>query len=174
MNKVIIIFFIFLSNLVLALDFKDLNIKTDNISGEFREVMILNGFDEEIESFGEFKIKNKELFWTIKKPLENSIKITEQGIFFLSNNKWEKQKNSLMDRELFLAVMQLDFKRLQKDFEISLQGDKLNWQLNLRPKSKLLKEIFKNISIKGGQIVYDIEIINAQNDITKTWFKNVK
>ena len=87
MNKAIIIFFIFLSNLVLALDFKDLNIKTDNISGEFREVMILNGFDEEIESFGEFKFKNKELFWTIKKPLENSIKITEQGIFFLSNNK---------------------------------------------------------------------------------------
>ena len=135
--------------------------------------MLLIGFDEPIKSSGEFEIKNKELIWHIKEPIENSVKIAQNGIFSLENGKWELQKNSLMDKELFLAIFSLDFSVLQKDFDISLSGESGAWELNLTPKSLLFKEIFKNITIKGGEMVREIATTNAQGDITKTWFSDV-
>ena len=170
----ILLSFLAVCGLIFGLEFSDLDLKTDNISGKFNEEMILGGFDEPIKSGGEFEIKNKELIWHIKEPTINSVKIGSEGIFNLENGEWILQKNSLMDKELFLAIFSLDFDRLKKDFDIDLVGEKSAWELNLTPKSLLFKEIFKNITIKGGEIVREIAITNAQGDETRTLFSDVK
>ena len=170
----ILLSFLAFCGLVFGLEVGELNLKTDNISGKFNEEMILGGFDEPIKSSGEFEIKNKELIWHIKEPLESSVKIAQNGIFSLENGKWELQKNSLMDKELFLAIFSLDFGVLQKDFDISLSGESGAWELNLSPKGAIFKEIFKNITIKGGEMVREIAITNAQGDETRTLFSDVK
>ena len=170
----ILLSFLAFCGLVFGLEVGELNLKTDNISGKFNEEMILGGFDEPIKSSGEFEIKGGELFWHIKEPIENSVKISPNGIFSLENGKWELQKNSLMDKELFLAIFSLDFSVLQKDFDISLSGESGAWELNLSPKGAIFKEIFKNIIIKGGEMVREIAITNAQGDETRTLFSDVK
>ena len=170
----ILLSFLAFCGFVFGLEVSELNLKTDNISGKFNEEMILNGFDEPIKSSGEFEIKNKELIWHIKEPLDSSVKIAQDGIFSLENGKWELQKNSLMDKELFLAIFSLDYGVLQKYFDISLSGESGAWELNLSPKGAIFKEIFKNIIIKGGETVREIAITNAQGDETRTLFSDVK
>ena len=83
----ILLSFLAFCGLVFGLEVGELNLKTDNISGKFNEEMILGGFDEPIKSSGEFEIKNKELIWHIKEPLESSVKIVQNGIFSLENGK---------------------------------------------------------------------------------------
>ena len=67
---------------------------------------------------------------------------------------------------LFFAVLQGDSSGLQRDFELNLQGTAEHWQLQLNPRSLLLKQIFRRIDIAGGQYVERIELEESQGDST--------
>ena len=67
---------------------------------------------------------------------------------------------------LFLAVLQGDSSGLQRDFELALSGDAQQWKLTLTPRSVLLKQVFNQINIDGGELVQTIELLETQGDST--------
>ena len=67
---------------------------------------------------------------------------------------------------LFLAVLQGDSSGLQRDFELSLSGNAQNWTLTLVPRSMLLKQVFNQINIAGGELVHSIQLLETQGDST--------
>ena len=67
---------------------------------------------------------------------------------------------------LFLAVLQGDSSGLQRDFDLQLQGEPAHWTLTLTPRSLLLKQVFKQINIGGGELVQRIELQETQGDST--------
>ncbi|MEO8640289.1 outer membrane lipoprotein carrier protein LolA [Pseudomonas sp.] len=162
-----------LSSLAHAFDLQQLSdqlAKPDVIHGNFIQEKHLRALPQPLTSKGTFVLaKNHGLLWLLKTPLQQDYRISAKGIARRDANGWQMLPSKSAGAEqnrLFLAVLQGDSSGLQRDFELSLSGDAQNWQLTLTPRSMLLKQVFTQINIAGGELVHSIELLETQGDST--------
>jgi len=161
------------SGLANAFDLQQLSeqlAKPDVIHGQFIQEKHLRALPQPLISKGSFVLaKNHGLLWLLKTPLQQDYRITANGIARRDGNAWQLLPNKSAGAEqnrLFLAVLQGDSSGLQRDFELVLSGDAQQWKLTLTPRSVLLKQVFKQINIDGGELVQSIELLETQGDST--------
>lgn len=140
------------------------------IHGQFIQEKHLRALPQPLTSKGRFVLaKNHGLLWLLQTPLQQDYRITAQGIARRDGNAWQMLPNKSAGAEqnrLFLAVLQGDSSGLQRDFELSLSGEPQQWKLTLTPRSVLLKQVFNQIDIDGGELVQRIELLETQGDST--------
>ena len=161
------------SSLAQAFDLQQLSdqlAKPDVIHGSFIQEKHLRALPQPLTSKGTFVLaKNHGLLWLLKSPLQQDYRISDKGIARRDANGWQMLPSKSAGAEqnrLFLAVLQGDSSGLQRDFELSLSGDAQNWKLTLTPRSMLLKQVFTQINIAGGELVHSIELLETQGDST--------
>ena len=161
------------STLANAFDLQQLSellAKPDVIHGQFIQEKHLRALPQPLLSKGSFVLaKNHGLLWLLKTPLQQDYRITANGIARRDGNAWQMLPNKSAGAEqnrLFLAVLQGDSSGLQRDFELALSGDAQQWKLTLTPRSVLLKQVFNQININGGELVQTIELLETQGDST--------
>ncbi|OOG10528.1 outer membrane lipoprotein carrier protein LolA [Pseudomonas sp. C9] len=144
--------------------------RPDVIHGQFIQEKHLRALPQPLTSKGTFVLaKNNGLLWLLKTPLQQDYRITTKGIARRDANGWQMLPGKSAGAEqnrLFLAVLQGDSSGLQRDFELSLSGEAQNWTLTLTPRSLLLKQVFNQINITGGELVHSIELLETQGDST--------
>ena len=144
--------------------------KPDVIHGQFIQEKHLRALPQPLISKGSFVLaKNHGLLWLLKTPLKQDYRITAKGIARRDDNGWQLLPNKSAGADqnrLFLAVLQGDSSGLQRDFELALSGDAQQWKLSLTPRSLLLKQVFQQINIEGGELVQRIELLETQGDST--------
>ena len=162
-----------LSPLAQAFDLQQLSeqlARPDVIHGQFIQEKHLRALPQPLTSKGRFVLaKNHGLLWLLQTPLQQDYRITPQGIARRDGNAWQMLPNKSAGAEqnrLFLAVLQGDSSGLQRDFELSLSGEAQQWKLTLTPRSVLLKQVFNQINIDGGELVQRIELLETQGDST--------
>ncbi|UVM73057.1 MULTISPECIES: outer membrane lipoprotein carrier protein LolA [Pseudomonas] len=162
-----------LSPLAQAFDLQQLSdqlARPDVIHGQFIQEKHLRALPQPLTSKGRFVLaKNHGLLWLLQTPLQQDYRITAQGIARRDGNAWQMLPNKSAGAEqnrLFLAVLQGDSSGLQRDFELSLSGEAQQWKLTLTPRSVLLKQVFNQINIDGGELVQRIELLETQGDST--------
>ena len=162
-----------LSPLAQAFDLQQLSdqlARPDVIHGQFIQEKHLRALPQPLTSKGRFVLaKNRGLLWLLQTPLQQDYRITAQGIARRDGNAWQMLPNKSAGAEqnrLFLAVLQGDSSGLQRDFELSLSGEPQQWKLTLTPRSVLLKQVFNQINIDGGELVQRIELLETQGDST--------
>ncbi|MBA1381583.1 LolA family protein [Pseudomonas brassicacearum] len=162
-----------LSPLAQAFDLQQLSdqlARPDVIHGQFTQEKHLRALPQPLTSKGRFVLaKNHGLLWLLQTPLQQDYRITAQGIARRDGNAWQMLPNKSAGAEqnrLFLAVLQGDSSGLQRDFELSLSGEPQQWKLTLTPRSVLLKQVFNQINIDGGELVQRIELLETQGDST--------
>ncbi|AZF08670.1 Putative transmembrane protein [Pseudomonas sp. R2-37-08W] len=140
------------------------------IHGNFIQEKHLRALPQPLVSKGTFVLaKDHGLLWLLKTPLQQDYRISAQGIARRDANGWQLLPNKSAGAEqnrLFLAVLQGDSSGLQRDFELQLQGQAQQWKLTLIPRSLLLKQVFTQINIDGGELVNTIELLETQGDST--------
>ncbi|AZF24639.1 Putative transmembrane protein [Pseudomonas sp. R2-60-08W] len=140
------------------------------IHGNFIQEKHLRALPQPLVSKGTFVLaKDYGLLWLLKTPLQQDYRISAQGIARRDANGWQLLPNKSAGAEqnrLFLAVLQGDSSGLQRDFELQLQGQAQQWKLTLIPRSLLLKQVFTQINIDGGELVNTIELLETQGDST--------
>ncbi|SFO57350.1 Outer membrane lipoprotein carrier protein LolA [Pseudomonas sp. NFACC24-1] len=140
------------------------------IHGQFIQEKHLRALPQPLTSKGRFVLaKNHGLLWLLQTPLQQDYRITAQGIARRDGNAWQMLPNKSAGAEqnrLFLTVLQGDSSGLQRDFELSLSGEPQQWKLTLTPRSVLLKQVFNQINIDGGELVQRIELLETQGDST--------
>lgn len=161
------------STLANAFDLQQLSeqlAKPEVIHGQFIQEKHLRALPQPLLSKGSFVLaKNHGLLWLLKTPLQQDYRITANGIARRDGNAWQLLPNKSAGAEqnrLFLAVLQGDSSGLQRDFELALSGDAQQWKLTLTPRSVLLKQVFNQININGGELVQTIELLETQGDST--------
>lgn len=166
-----VFFIIFLSNLY-AFNLEYLQqIHSNSAKGEFIQNKHLKHFDQVLQSRGEFEIVNGELIWSITSPIKQKSKITKDGIWILNaQNVWQKLEQNY-DKELILSLLSFDFDSIKEQFDITLNGNKSQWQLNLKPKNIWLKKIFNQINISGKERIEIMSFDEANGDKTINEFK---
>ncbi len=161
------------SSLAQAFDLQQLSdqlAKPDVIHGNFIQEKHLRALPQPLTSKGTFVLaKNHGLLWLLRTPLQQDYRITTKGIARRDVSGWQMLPSKSAGAEqnrLFLAVLQGDSSGLQRDFELSMSGDAQNWKLTLLPRSLLLKQVFNQINITGGELVSTIELLETQGDST--------
>jgi len=144
--------------------------KPSVIHGNFIQEKHLRALPQPLVSKGTFVLaKDHGLLWLLKTPLQQDYRISANGIARRDANGWQLLPNKSAGAEqnrLFLAVLQGDSSGLQRDFELQLQGEAEQWKLTLIPRSLLLKQVFTQINIDGGELVQKIELLETQGDST--------
>ncbi|MCQ6255864.1 outer membrane lipoprotein carrier protein LolA [Pseudomonas sp. Q11] len=144
--------------------------RPDVIHGQFIQEKHLRALPQPLTSKGRFVLaKNHGLLWLLQTPLQQDYRITPQGIARRDGDTWQTLPSKSAGAEqnrLFLAVLQGDSSGLQRDFDLSLSGQPQQWKLTLTPRSVLLKQIFDQINIEGGELVQRIELLETQGDRT--------
>ncbi len=144
--------------------------KPSVIHGNFIQEKHLRALPQPLTSKGTFVLaKDHGLLWLLKTPLQQDYRISANGIARRDANGWQLLPNKSAGAEqnrLFLAVLQGDSSGLQRDFELQLQGEAQQWKLTLIPRSLLLKQVFTQINIDGGELVQKIELLETQGDST--------
>ena len=144
--------------------------KPSVIHGTFTQEKHLRALPQPLVSKGTFVLaKDHGLLWLLKTPLQQDYRISAQGIARRDANGWQLLPNKSAGAEqnrLFLAVLQGDSSGLQRDFELQLQGEANKWKLTLIPRSLLLKQVFTQINIDGGELVQTIQLLETQGDST--------
>ena len=140
------------------------------VRGSFIQEKHLRALPQPLTSRGHFVLaKDHGLLWLLERPLQQDYRIDAQGIARRSEQGWQfvaQQSATAQQNRLFLAVLKGDSSGLRQDFELSLSGTAEAWQLDLTPRSVLLKQVFKAIVIKGGELVKRIELQETQGDST--------
>ncbi|UZE06745.1 outer membrane lipoprotein carrier protein LolA [Pseudomonas corrugata] len=162
-----------LSPLAQAFDLQQLSEqlgRPDVIHGQFIQEKHLRALPQPLVSKGHFVLAKKQgLLWLLQTPLPQDYRITAQGIARRDGSVWQMLPNKSAGAEqnrLFLAVLQGDSTGLLRDFELSLSGEPQQWKLTLTPRSVLLKQVFNQINIDGGELVQRIELLETQGDST--------
>ncbi|UVL61971.1 outer membrane lipoprotein carrier protein LolA [Pseudomonas sp. B21-032] len=140
------------------------------IKGPFIQEKHLRALPQPLVSKGQFVLaRDHGLLWLLQTPLKQDYRLNAQGIARRDPSGWQMLPGKSAGAEqnrLFFAVLQGDSSGLQRDFELSLQGDAQHWQLRLTPRSLLLKQVFSQIDIEGGRYVARIRLLETQGDST--------
>lgn len=140
------------------------------VKGPFIQEKHLRALPQPLLSEGRFVLaRDHGLLWLLQTPLRQDYRIDAQGIARRDPSGWQPLPTRSAGAEqnrLFFAVLQGDSSGLQRDFDVKLSGEALHWQLQLTPRSLLLKQIFKRIDISGGRYVERIELSETQGDST--------
>jgi outer membrane lipoprotein-sorting protein len=140
------------------------------VRGSFIQEKHLRALPQPLTSRGHFVLaRDHGLLWLLERPLQQDYRIDAQGIARRSEQGWQfvaQQSATAQQNRLFLAVLKGDSSGLRQDFELSLSGTAEAWQLDLTPRSVLLKQVFKAIVINGGELVQRIELQETQGDST--------
>ncbi|WP_313407843.1 outer membrane lipoprotein carrier protein LolA [Stutzerimonas kunmingensis] len=140
------------------------------VRGDFIQEKHLRALPQPLTSHGQFALsRDHGLLWLLQQPIRQDYRITPEGIARRSENGWQAvdpQGGSARQNQLFLAVLSGDTQALQRDFQLELSGEATAWRLQLTPRSALLKQIFADIDIQGGETVTQIELHEAQGDRT--------
>ncbi|MES2821809.1 MAG: outer membrane lipoprotein carrier protein LolA [Pseudomonadota bacterium] len=170
---------LFAASLAQAFDLAQLSAQLGQaavVRGDFTQEKHLRALPQPLISQGRFVLaKPYGLLWQLRTPLEQDYRIDAQGIARRTAEGWQSQPQqsaSAQQNRLFLAVLQGDSSGLQQDFALSLSGTADDWQLQLIPRSALLKQIFSAIHIRGGALVQRIELLETQGDRTLLKLQN--
>jgi outer membrane lipoprotein-sorting protein len=156
-----------------ALDLDQLSAQlaaTPVVHGSFVQEKHLRGLPKPLLSEGRFVLeRSRGLLWLMETPVKQAYRIVPDGIEQRTAEGWKaiRQQTGLAQQSrLFTAVLQGDRTALERDFTLTLGTPATGWQLNLEPKSALLKQIFTSIRITGAQFVERIEMSETQGDST--------
>lgn len=140
------------------------------VRGDFIQEKHLRALPQPLTSHGQFALsRDHGLLWLLQQPIRQDYRITPEGIARRSENGWQAvdpQGGSARQNQLFLAVLSGDTRALQRDFQLELSGAATAWRLQLTPRGALLRQIFADIEIHGGETVTQIELHEAQGDRT--------
>lgn len=162
-----------MAQLAMAFDLDQLSTQLgahEVVRGSFIQEKHLRALPQPLTSHGKFVLaKEHGLLWLLERPLQQDYRIDGKGIARRSEQGWQfvaQQTATAQQNRLFLAVLKGDSSGLRQDFELSLNGTAEAWQLDLTPRSVLLKQVFKAIHISGGELVQRIELEEVQGDST--------
>lgn len=155
-----------------AFDLNDLQAQlraTPVVRGHFVQQKFLRSLPQPLTSRGDFTLAaGKGLLWLLRTPIAQDLRINAKGISRRDpSGAWQalpQQTGSGRENRLFLSVLTGDTSGLQQNFDLALTGKADAWQLLLTPRSALLRQIFDNIQINGGNLVDRIELRETQGD----------
>ncbi|WP_150467957.1 LolA family protein [Francisella sp. SYW-9] len=168
---------LFASNIVNNSDFQAVEkqlTKDTNISGKFIQVRQISGLSSNLKSSGTFKLSNDgSLLWQQQKPIKTTMQMSKDKLTqtIMDNPPTiltrEDQPVVFSFTNVFMSVFKGDTKTISEYFDANFKGNTQKWNISLKPKSSPLNKAIKEITLKGGKYITNIEVADTQDNIIK-------
>ena len=151
--------------------------KPQTVQGGFIQERYIKSLAKPMQTGGRFALKSGQgLLWHVQKPIDLRLRVRRDGIaqWDAAAKQWRKssQSGQAAQVRLFMAVLGGDTAELQKQFTLETTGTPGQWRLVLTPKTPVMKQIFQNITIQGGEFVREVELKEKQGERTVMRFTN--
>lgn len=143
---------------------------TPLVRGDFEQEKRIPGLSRPLLSRGQFVlVPGQGLLWRLRSPLTLDYRITPRGMAGRQNGRWQPVASSPLarDQQLFLALLSGDVERLGRDFQPQLSGNQAHWQLQLLPRSVLLRQLFRAIRLSGSDVVEEVQLDEVSGEQTR-------
>jgi len=178
MRKLTVFFIIFgLSILAKADAIHDINQQLqqpDFLTAQFTQHKYLKILKTPLISNGHFWIsKNQGIIWQVEKPIFSQIILNKKGIEFSEQQSTQTSKSMEYVGKLLQGLLSGDMQALQAQFDITViqaANTKTDWEIQLTPKSALLKKGIQAILLSGNQYIHRITLNEASGDKTDIQF----
>jgi hypothetical protein len=143
--------------------------KPDVIHGSFIQEKHLRALPQPLVSKGTFVLaKNHGLLWLLKTPLQQDYRITAQGIARRDANGWQccRTRAPGPSRTACSSPCCRATAAACNGISNCPERRRPALEADLTPRSLLLKQVFTQINIDGGELVQTIELLETQGDST--------
>ena len=153
--------------------------KVDVLRGEFTQEKQVAGFKNPLRSQGRFVLaQDHGVIWTTLKPFPSEVVVTRDRI--LSRQSDGSSRVELDGRQqpamrsvnaIMFALMSGDAQALSARFTVKVEARPNNgWSMQLSPRSAMLGKVFTGLKLQGDRYVRDVEITEANQDVTRIHF----
>ena len=134
------------------------------VEGRFAQQRTMRGLPRPLDSSGEFLlVRDLGLRWHTLAPVEDEFVLTRAGVS--ASRPGAKRTASLGPAtELLFALFSLDLESLERRFELYGLGAPDSWHIGLRPRDKATARAVKQATLRGGQRVESIVLVNGAGD----------
>ncbi len=150
------------------------------VQGDVQQKRYLRSLAQPLLSQGKFVMQaDKGLLWQTLTPIASTIRITPEGMMQKdAAGNWQPLQQQgaggKSQIRLFMDLLSGNTRALSGQFEQSLQGTADQWTLTLTPSSSMLKQIFRQITIAGGQTVNQVTLNETQGDRSEILFSDLR
>ncbi|UJF23668.1 outer membrane lipoprotein carrier protein LolA [Suttonella sp. R2A3] len=146
-----------------------------SISGHFTQTRQLHLSGLSIESEGIFSLNKNGLLWWLQKPFDVRTRIYNEqwGQWQNDTQSWLIQPQQALGREQTALMMHLlrgEWSALTQWFDLEATGNQQAWTLTLTPNSAIMRNIFTDIVLQGGQILTSVTLRETQGDVNTIRF----
>lgn len=132
------------------------------LTGQFQQAKHMQILNLPLHSSGSFAVlKDQGVLWQLEQPFESTMTITENGLrgADIDDNRAMQYVGNLL-----MQLLSGDFTALEKQFELFAEIDEQGWQLQLKPRSALIKKAVTHIQLSGGEYIHSIELSESSGD----------
>lgn len=150
------------------------------VQGDVQQKRYLRSLAQPLLSQGKFVMQaDKGLLWQTLTPIASTIRITPEGMMQKdAAGNWQPLQQQgaggKSQIRLFMDLLSGNTRALSGQFEQSLQGTADQWTLTLTPSSSMLKQIFRQITIAGGQTINQVTLNETQGDRSEILFSGLR
>lgn len=120
------------------------------------------------------------VLWQIEQPYRMSYVLGEERIVEISADGTRRERG-LRDvpglaqvGRVFRAMLGANTAALREVFEVSVQGDSVKWEIELKPRQAQLAQFLSGLQLSGGRFVEGIRIGETGGDMTQIRFRNTQ
>lgn len=167
MKKFIVILCFLFSYPVLAAEVTDISellVQPEALTGQFVQEKHMQLLSMPLKSGGSFVVvKNTGVVWQLEQPVNSTMTITEHG---LKGVDIEDNRAMQYVGKLLMQLLSGDFSALDKQFVLQVSLDNQQWQLQLEPRSALIKKAVLSITLSGSRYIQTITLNENGGDHT--------
>lgn len=153
-----------------------------SLNADFSQIRKFDGQSMTLRSSGTISVERKKsVVWTQLKPFRQVITFHNDRTTLRMEDEPEQvlgDGNSTVFKsfsDVIRKIIEGDFASLEDNFQVSSEGSlSKGWSITLTPKTGLFVKALKTIYIRGKKTVDSVEIIEANADMTRIDFVNVR
>ncbi len=153
--------------------------KVTVLRGDFTQEKQVSGFKNPLRSQGRFVLAQEHgVIWTTLKPFPSEVVVTRDRI--LSRQRDGSTRVELDARQqpamrsvnaIMFALMSGDAQALSAQFNVTVEAlPQDGWRMQLTPRSAMLAKVFTGLKLSGDRYVREVEITEANQDVTRIHF----
>ena len=153
--------------------------KVGVLRGDFTQEKQVTGFKNPLRSQGRFVLaQDHGVIWSTLKPFPSEVVVTRDRILSRQSDGSTrveldaKQQPAMRSvNAIMFALMSGDAQALSAQFTVKVEALPNNgWKMQLSPRSAMLGKVFTGLKLSGDRYVREVEITEANQDVTRIHF----
>lgn len=150
------------------------------VRGQYAQVRHIHLLDKPLESNGFFILSERGLYWEQQSPLRSVMIADERSLYArigdAPSDIVDEASNpmAMPISRILLGIFSGDAQQLEENFSIGFEASGRDWTIELTPTSEPLSAAISHITLRGRDLIEEVDIHDRSEDETSIRFSGVE